>query len=114
MSHLSIKDVPEGLAAQLRERAARNHRSLQGELLAIIERAVNESPSAASLAATHPSPTWAAPARRSPAMAVDRSAGRRGSKTIEQIAVEHRGRFPQSIQAGLLAVDVLRADRDAR
>lgn len=36
---LSIKDVPEDLAARLRQRAARNHRSLQRELMALIEAA---------------------------------------------------------------------------
>ncbi len=34
---LSIKNVPDELAQKLRERAKRNHRSLQGELLAILE-----------------------------------------------------------------------------
>ena len=34
---LSIKNVPEDLAQRLKERAARNHRSLQGELMAILE-----------------------------------------------------------------------------
>ncbi|HEV3073340.1 MAG TPA: Arc family DNA-binding protein [Thermoanaerobaculia bacterium] len=34
---LSIKRVPDDLAQRLRERAARNHRSLQGELMAILE-----------------------------------------------------------------------------
>jgi antitoxin FitA len=42
--NLSIKDVPDEIAAQLRERADRNHRSLQGELLAIIEAATWERP----------------------------------------------------------------------
>mgnify|MGYP001493878754 CR=1 FL=1 len=37
---LSIKNVPEETARRLRERAAGNHRSLQGELLHIIETAV--------------------------------------------------------------------------
>ena len=37
--NLSIKNVPDEIAEDLRERAARNHRSLQGELLAIIEEA---------------------------------------------------------------------------
>jgi hypothetical protein len=36
---LSIKDVPEALAERLRLRAARNHRSLQRELMAIVEAA---------------------------------------------------------------------------
>jgi plasmid stability protein len=35
--NLSIKNVPEDLAQRLKERAARNHRSLQGELMAILE-----------------------------------------------------------------------------
>ena len=33
MSNISIKDVPEQWAETLRQRAARNHRSLQGELI---------------------------------------------------------------------------------
>ena len=38
--NLSIKNVPEELAERLRERAKRHHRSLQGELLAILEESV--------------------------------------------------------------------------
>ena len=38
--NLSIKNVPDDLAERLRTRAARTHRSLQGELLAILEAAV--------------------------------------------------------------------------
>jgi plasmid stability protein len=34
---LSIKNVPDDLAERLKQRAARHHRSLQGELMAIIE-----------------------------------------------------------------------------
>jgi antitoxin FitA len=37
---LSIKNAPDAVVRRLRERASRNHRSLQGELLAIIESAV--------------------------------------------------------------------------
>jgi plasmid stability protein len=37
---LSVKAVPQALAAALRRRARRNHRSLQGELLAILHDAV--------------------------------------------------------------------------
>ena len=36
---LSVKDVPVDLAKRLKERAERNHRSLQGELRAILEQA---------------------------------------------------------------------------
>jgi plasmid stability protein len=38
--NLSIKNVPDEIAAQIKSRAAKNHRSLQGELMAIIEAAV--------------------------------------------------------------------------
>lgn len=41
---LSIKDVPDELADLLRERAVRNHRSVQGELMAILEEAVRPRP----------------------------------------------------------------------
>jgi len=38
--NLSIKNVPDLLADRLRDRAEKAHRSLQGELLAILEQAV--------------------------------------------------------------------------
>jgi plasmid stability protein len=100
MPNLSIKDVPEPLAEALRQRAARNHRSLQGELMAIIE-----------AAATQPGPSAQAPPvprhLRYPPL-------RRGTKTIEQIAAEMDARgvtFPPGLP---LAVDIIRNDRDSR
>jgi plasmid stability protein len=36
---LSVKNVPSDLAKRLKARAAKNHRSLQGELMAILEQA---------------------------------------------------------------------------
>jgi hypothetical protein len=94
MPNLSIKNVPEDVVSSLRERAAANHRSLQGELLALISQAAN-SPSA-SVEGAHP------------------QYFRAGHKSIEQIAAEHRQRLPQPISEGELAVDIIRADRDAR
>jgi len=38
--NLSIKNVPESLAEKLRRRAEANHRSLQGELMSLLENAV--------------------------------------------------------------------------
>jgi plasmid stability protein len=38
--NLSIKNVPDQIAGKLRERAARHRRSLQGELLVILEESV--------------------------------------------------------------------------
>ena len=37
--NLSVKHVSDEVAQRLRERAARNHRSLQGELMVILEEA---------------------------------------------------------------------------
>ncbi len=93
--NLSIKDVPEDLAQRLRERAARNHRSLQGELMAIIEQAAAPK---ASEAAT--SGSWT-----------------HGWKTIEQLVAEReaRGWKPDPVMATLpRGVDIIRADRDRR
>lgn len=94
MPNLSIKNVPEEVVVSLRERAAANHRSLQGELLALISQVVN-SPSV------------------SPDVAHSQLA-RRGYKSIEQIAAEHRQRVMQPRSEGERAVDIIRADRDAR
>lgn len=38
--NLSVKNAPDDVVRRLKERAARHHRSLQGELLAILEDAV--------------------------------------------------------------------------
>ena len=43
--NLSVKNAPDDIVRRLKARAERNHRSLQGELLAILEEAVaKESP----------------------------------------------------------------------
>lgn len=42
-ANLSVKNVPDELMERLRQRAARHHRSLQGELMAIIEESVRSN-----------------------------------------------------------------------
>ena len=42
--NLSVKDVPDELAEALRAQARANHRSLQGELMAMIEAHVGARP----------------------------------------------------------------------
>ena len=42
-ANLSIKNMPDELLDQLRARARENHRSLQGELLSILEEALSPS-----------------------------------------------------------------------
>jgi len=43
--NLSIKNTPDDVVERVKERARKNHRSLRGELLAIIEEAVRRPPS---------------------------------------------------------------------
>ena len=102
MPNLSIKDVPEELAERLRQRAARHHRSLQGELMSILTLAMAgqdpRAPSAEQTSAARPiSP-----------------GGSGGTKTSEQVAADVRRRWPVPIDSGPLAVDILRRERDAR
>ena len=97
MPNLSIKDVPDAWAQALRERAARNHRSLQGELMALIQRAVETE--------SLPSATIAKPL----------TSRRRGWKTVEQIAAELKAKNPNGPILGQpLGVDIIREDRDSR
>ncbi len=42
-ANLSVKNVPDELMERLRQLAARHHRSLQGELMAIIEESVRSN-----------------------------------------------------------------------
>lgn len=109
MANLSIKDVPESWAEALRARAAQNHRSLQGELMAIVEQAV---------AATPPAPTKAVEDRSRPRIVGYDKAGypivRQGWKTVEQVAADLRARYPTPINSGPSSIEIIREDRDSR
>ena len=113
MPNLSIKDVPEPLAQALRERAARNHRSLQGELMAIVEQAV-AAEATASLAAPAGPAAGGGPAR---VVGYD-SRGwpivLQGWMTPEQVIAEARAAYPKPVGGQPLARDILREDRDRR
>lgn len=86
--NLSIKNVPDDIAQALRERAARNHRSLQGELLRLLEAAARE-------------PGAARPPEQPSAWA--------GSLDIEQAAERARRLFPQGTES---SVGYIRSLRD--
>ena len=103
--NLSIKGVPETIAVRLRLRAERNHRSLQGELMAIIEEAVEDPPS---------SHVGARALDQGHGLARHAGAARPGSKTIEQIAAEHLQLFPKPIDKLPRSVDLIREMRDSR
>ena len=113
MANLSIKDVPEPWAEALRQQATRHHRSLQGELMSIIERAVQEA-SLATVVGSHGDRQFNF--NRNDFGHNDRGLPilRRGVKTIEQIAEEQHKAFPQPVKGGPLAVDIIRQDRDSR
>jgi plasmid stability protein len=126
MSNLSIKDVPEAWAESLRQRAARNHRSLQGELMAIIEQAVTTSGDVEAfrgdLSSLDHSPMGAQLDRRQRRIVgYDRMGNpiiSQGWKTVEQVCAEidaqpkeMRPVYPPGIPLG---VDIIRAERDAR
>jgi plasmid stability protein len=87
---LSVKNVPEELAELLRRRAANNRRSLQRELLSILEAAVGQG----------------ARARRAAAGNAPRDA-----ITIEELAEISRKLFPQGTES---SVAYLRQLRDSR
>ncbi len=106
MSNLSIKDVPEAWAEALRQRAARNHRSLQGELMSIIEQAATAPRLAAGTSSNLGSTTGS-----------DRFGyplARRSWTTFEQWAAERRQMYPEPITGFKSGTDIIRADRDAR
>lgn len=116
MPNLSIKDVPEALAEALRQRAAKNHRSLQGELMAIVEAAAAAHPISTSKNGIGSAPYYD-PQRRGTAVGVDargRPVIRRGTKTVREIAATLRAQFPNPVNDGPSSVDIIRADRDAR
>ena len=116
MPNLSIKGVPETLADALRQRAAINHRSLQGELMSIIESAVAARSSFAAPGTSDFAPYYD-PQRRGTVVSVDargRPVVRRGSKTVTQIAAELRAQFPNPVKDGPNSVDIIRTDRDSR
>lgn len=99
--NLSVKDVPDDVAERLRQRAARNHRSLQGELMALVEQAANAE---------------ALPLERAPSAGAGRS-WTQGWKTIEELVAEREAtgwRPDPSLARAPLGVDIIRADRDSR
>lgn len=111
MPNLSVKDVPEAWAEALRQRAARNHRSLQGELMAILEKALQNPPAAD------------APADAGVALGAMRVVGhdrrgwpivRQGWKTPEQVAADLRAKYPTPILNQVSSIDLIREDRDSR
>ncbi len=104
---LTIKQVPDQLAAELRQRAAANHRSLQKELLLIMERAATESHTATAEPA--PPAYHIAPARRA-------QKARAGKPATGRLSLEALWQRARQLGAPMLAesADLIRRDRDTR
>lgn len=98
--NLSVKAVPDELAARLRERAAANHRSLQGELMAILHQAT-EPRSVADEG-------WR---QRFRPAAVTRAGG---NSTIDEVIARIKARGPQPRMRGASSVEIIRQMRDQR
>lgn len=94
--NLSIKNVPDAVATRLRERAGRNHRSLQGELMAILEQVLS-GPAPVSSAVM---PLAAEPARSLPRLSIDEVARRAArlfpggtTSSVEFLRAMRNGRY---------------------
>jgi plasmid stability protein len=98
--NFSVKGVPDDLAARLRERAAANHRSLQGELMAILHEATSPQPAAAA--------DW----RQRFRPAATARGGR--PSTIDEVVARIKARSPTPRARGPSSVDVIRQMRDDR
>ncbi len=108
--NLSIKNVPDATAQRLRARAERNHRSLQGELMAILE-------AAAALDAAPQHPAVAPRAVDTQALALMPSShlpSPVAALSLDEIVERARGRFPQGTAHLGRSVDIIREMRDQR
>lgn len=100
MAVLSIKDVPELWAEALRQRAARHHRSLQGELMAIIEAALVSAGTVAQESYRE--------------VAVAQSKDVQIGRDAEQVARALAAKYAEPVADVPLGVDIIRLERDSR
>jgi len=91
MPNLSIKNVPDDVVEKLRERAAHNHRSLQGELMAMVCAAVADNK-----------------------CATESERVETGWKSVDQVLADRKSERTRPITKAPSAVDIIRRERDAR
>ncbi len=105
--NLSIKNVPDTLAAKLRQRAEANHRSLQGELMALLEANVAEDRQ-----------ERAAPANTGSAVISSRKSSHADAprRSLAEISAVLRKIFPivATLPPGTSSVEIVRRARDMR
>lgn len=102
--NLSIKNVPDAVAGALRRRAEQNHRSLQGELMAILERSVANPVAGAPTVETRADVARATQARHTPGPVAPKL-------SIDEVAAHATKLFPKGTPN---SADFIRAMRDGR
>lgn len=102
--NLSIKNVPDAVADALRARAEQNHRSLQGELMAILERSVSDPVTETPAVGARADVARAAPAQNTPGVATPKL-------SIDEVAARATKLFPKGTPN---SADFIRAMRDGR
>ena len=103
----SVKRVPDAVARRLRERAERHHRSLQRELLCIIEAAAREDV-AGGVAEPRPEPYAIA------RVSQPKSEGRKSRGRLSLDELWERARRLGGPIPGEPATGIIRRDRDER
>ncbi len=112
---LTIKQVPAALARRLKQRAKANRRSLQGELLCIIEAAASQD---ASAVAEPVAPRYSRQLDPEPPSASKRAAGRAGEgaskpSTARRDAQSPAGRLRGRASTRMSTDEIMRLTRGA-
>ncbi len=114
--NLSVKNVPDDMAERLRERARRHHRSLQGELMAILEAAAVEPGRAQDASRSNPPPREQADGRDRFETLEEADEWLKERRSARPFTVEQLAEFVERL--GIKTPDEstawIREDRDAR
>jgi plasmid stability protein len=113
---LSIKRVPDDVARRLRRRAEQHHRSLQGELMAILQEAVASAQAGASLPREATAPAYRAAGSRRIAPASESALIIRQAREGRTFTVADLHRFTASFGSSTPdeSAQIIRQGRDSR
>jgi plasmid stability protein len=113
---LSIKRVPDEVARRLRRRAEQHHRSLQGELMVILQEAVATAATGSSVARESAAPAYQARGGRRIAPASESALIIRQAREGRTFTVADLHRFSSSLGPATPAEStaIIRQGRDSR
>jgi plasmid stability protein len=109
MPNLSIKNVPDEIVAKLRERAVANHRSLQGELMALVYSAVVNAAEVEEEVEVEVEVKGKAAYKPAAPDCLES-----GWKSVDEILADRIDEHARPVTRGPRAVDIIRRERDAR